>query len=180
MLLHTKPITAEEFEQFIAENADRRFELINGEIVEKMPTQLHALIANLFNGLLFVYQQKNPIIWVFSEVRVKLPDDNSNDRIPDIAVVLKAGRQIDPDAPLDYMPDLAIEIQSPGQSDKLMSDKADYYLANGTRMVWIIYKKRIVEVRTQDDRQLLNEDDILDGGDLLPGFSVAIKDVFQQ
>lgn len=78
------------------------------------------------------------------------------------------------------MPDLAIEIQSPGQSDKLMSDKADYYLANGTRMVWIIYKKRIVEVRTQDDRQLLNEDDILDGGDLLPGFSVAVKDVFRQ
>lgn len=180
MLPHTKPIMAEAFEQFIAENADRRFELINGEIVEKLSAQLQALIASLFSGLLFIYQQKNPIIWIFSKVHVKLPDDNSNDRIPDIAVVLKEGRQIDPDAPLDYMPDLAIEIQSPGQSDKLMSDKADYYLANGTRMVWIIYKKRIVEVRTKDDRQLLNEDDILDGGDLLPGFSVAIKDVFQQ
>lgn len=40
MVANIKPITAEEFARRIAEteNADRLFELINGEIVEKAPT----------------------------------------------------------------------------------------------------------------------------------------------
>jgi len=172
-----------EFEAFIAlpENAGRLFELIKGEIVEKMPTQLHALIASLFNALLVIYTQKNPIGWVFSELRVKLPDDDRNDTVPDIAFVLKAGRQFDPDAPLTYMPDLAVEIQSPGQSDKFMADKAAYYLSNGARMVWIVYPaKRLIEVLTATDRKLLTEKDVLEGGDVLPGFVVAVSELFPE
>ncbi len=49
----TKLITVEAFLSFIQQpkNEDRHFELIDGEIVEKMPTQLHALIANLLNAV---------------------------------------------------------------------------------------------------------------------------------
>ncbi len=38
------PVTADAFEAFMArpENADRLFELINGEIIEKMPSNPHA------------------------------------------------------------------------------------------------------------------------------------------
>lgn len=178
-----RPITTTEFELFInrPENTDRLFELVDGEIVEKMPTQLHALIANFLNALLYLYKQKNPIIWVFSEVRVRLSGDKKNDRIPDIAVVLKEGREFDAYAPLAYMPDLIIEIQSPSQSDKFMVDKAGYYLRKGTRMVWIIYPdKRLVEVLTPTDRKLLTEAHTLEGGDVLPGFSVPVKDIFEQ
>jgi Uma2 family endonuclease len=181
VVANIKPITVEEFIRVIAqpENADRLFELINGEMVEKVPTQLHALIASLFNALLYLYMQKNPIGWVFSEIRIKLADDDLNDRIPDIAVVLKAGRTFEADAPLSHMPDLAVEIQSPGQSDKLMTDKAAYYLANDARMVWIVYPtKRLVEVLTPTDRKLLTEADTLDGGDVLPGFTLAVRDIF--
>src|SRR5262249_23718240 len=162
-------ITAEEFARIIAqtENADRLFELINGEMIEKVPTQFHALIASFLNAILYVYTQKNPIGWVFSELRIKLPDADVNDRIPDIAFVLKAGRSFEANAPLSHMPDLAIEIQSPDQSDKLMTDKAAFYLANGARMVWIVYPtKRLVEVITPTDRKLLTESDTLSGGDV--------------
>jgi Uma2 family endonuclease len=178
-----RQMTATEFEKYIArpENSDRLFELIDGEIVEKMPTQLHAVIANFFNALLYLYKQKNPIIWVFSEVRVKLPSDKKNDRIPDIAVVLKEGREFDPYAPLAYIPDLIIEIQSPSQNDKFMVDKAAYYLAKGTRIVWIVYpEKRLLEVLTKTDRKLLTEAHMLDGGDVLPGFTLPVNDIFEQ
>jgi Uma2 family endonuclease len=126
MVFNIRPMTADEFEQVLSlpENADRLLELINGKMVEKVPTQLHAFIASLFNAVLFMYTQSNPIGRVFSDLRVKLPDDSENDLIPDIAFVLKAGRTFDPDVPLTYMPDLVIEIQSPGQSDKFMIDKA--------------------------------------------------------
>lgn len=178
-----RQMTADEFENFVGrpENMDRLFELIDGEIVEKMPTQLHALIANFFNALLYLYKQKNPVIWAFSEVRVRLPGDKKNNRIPDLAVVLKEGRDFDPYAPLSYMPDLIIEIQSPSQSDKFMVDKAMYYLAKGTRAVWIVYPdKRLVEVLTTTDRKLLTESHVLDGGEVLPGFTVPVKDIFAQ
>lgn len=178
-----RPVTVVEFERFIgrSENIDRLFELIDGEIVEKMPTQLHALIANFFNALLYLYKQKNPVIWVFSEIRVKLPGDKKNDRIPDLAVVLKEGHEFEPYAPLTYMPDLIIEIQSPGQGDKFMVDKAAYYLRKGARMVWIVYPdRRLVEVLTPTDRKLLTDVHTLEGGEVLPGFSVPVKDIFEQ
>lgn len=181
MAYQEKLVTVAEFEDFIArpEHQDRLFELINGEIIEKMPTQLHGLIANLFNALLYLYMQQNPIGWVFSELRIKLPDDDKNESIPDVAVVLKAGREFEADAPLTYMPDLAVEIQSPGQSDKFMVDKAAYYLAHGAQMVWIVYpSKRLVEVLTATDRWLLTEDDTLEGGDVLPGFRLSVREIF--
>ncbi len=79
------------------------------------------------------------------------------------------------------MPDLAVEVQSPDQSDKFMVDKAAYYLANGVRMVWLIYpEKRLVEVLTPDARYLLNDADALDGGDVLPGFSLPIGEIFAE
>lgn len=181
MVANIKPITTEEFARIIsqAENVDRLFELINGEMVEKVPTQLHALIANFLNAILFLYLQKNPIGWAFSELRIKLPDDDVNDRIPDIALVLKAGRSFEANAPLSHMPDLAIEIKLPDQSEMLMTDKAAYYLANGARMVWIIYPtKRLVQVLTPTGRELLTETDTLDGGELLPEFRLPVRDIF--
>ncbi len=61
-----------------------------------------------------------------------------------------------------------------------MSEKAAFYLENGAKMVWLIYpRQRIVEVLTAADRQLLTENDTIEGGDLLPGFSVAVRDLFR-
>lgn len=179
----TKPVTAEAFIAFIQlpENEGRRFELIDGEIVEKMPTQLHALIANLINAVLYLYFQNNPIGWAFSELRIRLPDDALNDTIPDISVVLKAGRQLDPNQPLSFMPDLAIEIKSPDDSLIKMRKKANYYLENGTRIVWLIDTQRQkVEVYTVDDTEILGMNDTLDGGDLLPDFSLPVNDLWSQ
>jgi Uma2 family endonuclease len=179
----SKLVTRGEFEAFLEqlEDSERLFELINGEIIEKMPKNLHALITHLLNGFLFVYFRENPIAWVLNEGRISLPDDDLNDRIPDISIVLKQGRTFDPDTPQTQMPDLAIEVQSPGQSDKLMLDTANYYLSNGCRMVWIFYpSKRLVEVLTPDDRKLLSDSETLDGGDILPGFTLPLKEIFEQ
>jgi Uma2 family endonuclease len=176
-----KLYTRQEYEALMAkpENEERLLERIYGEIVEKMPKQLHALIASLLGGFLFVYLREHPIGWLFSEVRISLPDDDQNDRIPDIAFALKEGRAIDPDAPLNYMPELLVEIQSPDQSDKFMADKGAYYLSRGAKMVWLVYPhKRLIEVLTPTDRQLLTLGDTLTGGDLLPGFSVPVRDIF--
>lgn len=173
--------TVAEFEAFsdLPENAGRRFELIDGEIVEKMPSQLHAYIVALLSSYLINYLQQNPLGWALVEARYQLPGDAHNAYIPDLSFVRSAGRTLIEEGPAPYMPDLAIEVQSPGQSDKFMSDKADYYLAHGSRMVWLVYpQKRLVESLTADSRHLLTQADMLAGGDVLPGFEVAVQAIF--
>ncbi len=173
--------TTPEFESFIAEHAESSFELIYGEIVEKMPTLLHGFIIAILTTALMNYLRVNPIGRAVVEGRYSLPSDNLNDRIPDLSFITnEKGALVRKGAAL-YMPDLAVEVQSPDQSDKLMTDKAAYYLANGTRMVWLIYpEKRIVEVLTPDDRQLLNESATLNGGAVLPNFSLPISEIFAE
>jgi Uma2 family endonuclease len=179
----TKPIMTEQFVAFtlLPENEGRRFELIDGEIVEKMPTQLHALIANLLNAVFYLYFQRNPIGWAFSELRINLPNDDLNDTIPDISVVLKAGREFNPNEPLTFMPDLAIEIKSPTDSLIKMRKKANYYLENGSKVVWLVDTQRQkVEVYTVDDTEILSSGDALDGGELLPDFKLPVSDLWKQ
>lgn len=180
-MMEREKIGAAEFEAFIAEpeNADRRFELILGEIVEKMPTQLHAYIIGLLAHFMIGFLRQNPIGYALIEARYRLPGDDDNDVIPDLSFVSKERGPLIRSGPAPYMPDLAVEAQSEGQSGRFMLDKALLYLANGTRMVWIIYPStQIIEVLTATDRQLLKLEDTLTGGEVLPGFSVAVRDIF--
>ncbi len=175
--------TIQEFEDFIAqpENAEWHFELIYGEIVKKMPTQVHAFIIAVLTAALMNYLRENPIGRALVEARYRVPGDDQNDRIPDLSFVAIEKGVLVKQGAAPYMPDLAVEVQSPGQNDKFMADKAAYYLANGVRMVWLVYpEKRLVEALTPDDRRLLNDADTLEGGVVLPGFSLAVCDIFAE
>jgi len=183
MAVEQKRMTYSEFEQFIAapENRDRRFELINGEIVEVSPNKTHGRIAHFISGMLFVYLRQNPIGFVDLEARYKMPLDNHNAVMPDLAFT--SIEREDPDLKtgvIPQMPDLAVEIKSPNDSYVGMRDKAAYYISNGARMVWLIYpEKRLIDVYRQGaDLQILNEHEIFDGGDVLPGFTLPVREVF--
>lgn len=75
----------------------------------------------------------------------------------------------------------AFEIKSPKDTFKGLRAKAEYDLANGARLVWLVYPdERLVEVfRLDADSRLLNEQQMLDGGDVLPGFQIAVKAIFR-
>src|SRR5690606_35400163 len=82
-----RELEIDEFETFIAlpEYADRRFELIDGEVVEKVPTEAHGIIVSIINGEIYIYLKGNPIGRVAVEARHKLPKDRRQSRIPDLA-----------------------------------------------------------------------------------------------
>ena len=170
----------DDFEAFLKlpENSDRLFELIDGEIVEKMPTTEHGVIAALFATFINIYLFTNPIGWVAVESRHHPAKDKRNDRLPDICFVNK-DRSITKRGSAPYIPDLCIEIQSPDDSAKKMADKATFYLANGAKMVWLVYPgKQLVETLTLDNRELLGIEDTIDGGDVVPGFRLPVKQIF--
>ena len=73
-----------------------------------------------------------------------------------------------------------VEIVSPSDSRRKVHDKARMWLSHGVRLVWVVYPEtRTVDVHRADrDAATLGEDDSLDGMDVLPGFSCAVKAVF--
>ncbi|MBL8132675.1 MAG: Uma2 family endonuclease [Anaerolineae bacterium] len=176
-----KGVTVEEFERFalLPENLGRKLQLINGEIVEEMPTPLHGIIAVALIKWLLKYLDDKPIGTLLTEVRVQLADDEGQSRIPDIAFVRSEQGEFDLAQPLPFVPALCIEIESPGQGDRHMRDLADYYLARGGQMVWLIYPdRRLVEWLTSTERRLLTLDATISGGDVLPGFALPLQTLF--
>lgn len=174
-------MTVAEFERFIAqpENIDRIFELIDGELVEKMPTEEHGdIILNIGTGLK-LYLRDNPIGRVTTDARHGLPDDEDNDFRPDISFILDPNRERVRKGPIPQMPDFAVEVKSPDDKLPKLRRKVAYYLDNGVRLVWLVIpEKGVVEVYRPDEPVMIfGVGDTLDGGDVLPGFTITVQEI---
>lgn len=170
-----------DFEKFIAlpENRDHLFELINGEIVEKVLTQQQGIIVLNIGAHMLAYAKQHEFGRVAVEVRHQVPGDRHNSRLPDVSYYADTTTPVVERGAMSRMPDLAIEVKSPDDTLKEMREKAAYYLANGTRLVWLVYpEKRLVFVLTAESEDVLDENDVLDGGDVLPGFTMPVRDIF--
>lgn len=178
-----QPITIEAFDHFVSlpENLERHFELIDGTIVEKpMPTQLHARITAIFVGEIYIFLKVHPIGHVETEARYRPIGDKKNDRLPDVSFTSSDKPAVSKGA-APGMPDLAIEVMSPDDKLRDLRAKAKFSIANGVRLVWLVLpEQKIVEVyRPNEDVQLLTVENTLDGYDVLPGFSLAIAEIFK-
>lgn len=76
--------------------------------------------------------------------------------------------------------DLAVEVLSKSNTKKEMERKRLEYFGAGTRIVWMIDpKKKVARVYTSPTEfTSLSIDDTLDGGDVLPGSRIPIRDLF--
>ena len=167
---------------------DRKYELINGELREMSPTNYpHARLA----GRLFRYFEDYAESQNLGEASVEAGFHPANDRstllAPDVAFIRRA-RLPDPDAftVVGFMPDLAVEIKSPSNSMAELRRKALIYLDNGAQLVWLINPmQRIVEVcRLGEDGQVqsqtLEPNGALFGEDVLPGFELELRQLFNR
>jgi Uma2 family endonuclease len=170
------PPTRLTLEQALKVTAGRIFELIDGRIVYKMPNDKHADAQGRLGGKLFVYFDANPIGRVRTEYMLRLwPEDKYESRTPDLSVILNESFKEE-----EYgtrAPDLAIEIVSRYDRWTDLLEKAKLYLSNGSRVVWIVdpYQQAVV-VLTPDDQRWVK--DTLTCPELLSGFSIPIKDIF--
>jgi Uma2 family endonuclease len=80
---------------------------------------------------------------------------------------------------ITIVPDLAIEIISPNDSYSDVRQKVQWYLQDGVRQVWVIDPKtKTVTIHEGNHGQELTDDQALDGGEILPGFSIHIAALF--
>ena len=163
------------------DHLDRLCELVDGTLVEKAMGNRESHLASVIIYILQSFVLPKKLGYVLA------PDAmfrlfGGQIRLPDVAFVSRAqwpsGVGSTPIA--DFAPELAIEILSPSNTLAEMRRKRSEYFTSGVRLVWIIDPAaRVVVVYTGPERSTtLSEDQILDGGTVLPGFSVSVRDIF--
>jgi Uma2 family endonuclease len=160
----------------------RLFELVDGTLVEKPMGQVEAYLTAELMGQLWLFLQTHALGYLTGAdggMRV-VP---GLVRLPDISFIAwdqLPSREVSPETYPHLSPALAVEVLSRSNTRREMQRKRKEYFLGGTRLVWIIDpRKRTVEVWTSpDDCVTLIETDTLDGGDVLPGFRLPLRELF--
>jgi Uma2 family endonuclease len=159
-------------------------ELIDGTLVEKSMGLFESVIAGILIGWLraFVSPRRLGIVgspdgmFRVGENKIRMPDVSftSWNRIP---------ADYSSHAAVDVAPDLAIEILSPSNTAAEMKRKRSDLFAAGTRLMWIVDPAaRTIAVCIDADSTptLFGENQSIDGGAVLPGFSFSIGQLFAE
>ncbi len=165
-----REMTAEEFLAFADQHPDKRFDFMDGEIVEVSPKPIHGRKQARFATILSAYLEHRDLGVVYTEVLHVL---NGEKFIPDVC--------INEESEADYLtmpPLFAVEIRSDSQSRESQRRKARAYVRHGVRMVVLVLPGESVEVyQPGKDMAVLTAKDILDGGDVLPGFTLPLNQI---
>jgi len=168
----------------LLDHQDRICELVDGVLVEKTMGYIESLLAIALSGYLrdFVKTHKLGIILGEAGTLRILPGQF---RIPDVSFIswgkFPGGKLPQVQIPA-VAPDLAVEVLSPGNTEGELRRKLQDYFSAGVRLVWYIEAAtRSAKVYTAPDQcTVLDETQSLSGGEVLPGFELALADLFAE
>jgi Uma2 family endonuclease len=161
-----------------------RYELINGELKKMSPTgHEHGRITIRLTVPLAQHIRNRGLGELYAaETGFQLSSNPDTVRAPDIAFVRQTRVEEVGDAPGYWpgAPDLAVEVVSPNDRISEVEEKVAEWLEAGARMIWVVSPKlhTVTVYRSLTDIETLTEKDTLDGGDVVPGFSIAVAEIF--
>jgi Uma2 family endonuclease len=171
-------------EDLLEMEAGHRFDLVNGQLVERNMGAKSARVGLNVTSLLNNYAQPKNLGLVFPDGcgYQAFPKEPQRVRYPDGSFV-RQGRLADDKAPEGHVriaPDLMIEVVSPNDAAWEIDQRVDDFLRAGTRLVWVIYPDtRTVWVHRQGGSSArLGANDQLGGEDVVPGFVCSVADLF--
>lgn len=160
------------------------YELVHGEFVsEPPPGGRHGRIAARLVQRIGAHAEAHRLGVVFTcDTGFVLHRQPDTVRAPDVAFVSHARYRAfgDDVAALPGPPDIAIEVLSPSDSSAKVHAKVADYLAAGTPLVWIVDpdRRQVRSYRNLLQPEITAEPGALNAGDLLPGFSLPVSDIF--
>jgi Uma2 family endonuclease len=166
----------------ILDREKRLLELVDGFLVEKTMGWLESYLAGWILTHLNIYVRAQGLgvvagadgMYRMNPKFVRLPDVSfipldrlPNRRVPEVRVC-------------PFIPSLAVEVLSKNNTRKEMDGKLIEYFECGVLLVWYVdAAKKTVRVYTSPETSiLLDRTQSLDGGDVLPGFSLRLSDLF--
>ncbi|RJP31415.1 MAG: Uma2 family endonuclease [Candidatus Omnitrophota bacterium] len=175
-------ITAEDL--FRIPNDGFCYELIQGELKKMSPPgSQHGRIIMNISAPLYQHVRKKQLGTVYAaETGFKITSNPDTVRAPDVAFVSRERvRQVgDIVGYWPGAPDLAVEVISPNDVYTEVEEKAFDWLEAGAQMVIVVNPPtQVVTVfRSRNDIVMLTKNDALETGDVIPGWSIAVNDIF--
>src|SRR5215208_2320374 len=174
-------ITIDEFERTALEG---RWELIDGEPVEMTPSadESSSFGATIL-GLLWSHVRPRGLGRLYgADGGFVLFPDRPTVRVPDAACV-RAERAPQGQARRSFprlAPDLVVEVLSRSDRASEVVAKLEMYQEAGVPLIWLVDPEQttITIIASGNSTRVLQSGDTLDGGDVLPGFSVAVAEIF--
>jgi len=162
----------------------RLFELVDGTLVEKGMGYRESMLALILGRLLldFIVPRKLGLMtgadgfYRLFPGLIRIPDlaYASWDRIP--------GRKVPVEPIPELIPELAVEVLSESNTKKEMERKRKEYLESGVRLIWLVDPKRrvVAVIKSDGSKTVLDSTKTLDGGDVLPGFTLDLRELFAE
>ena len=181
-ILLTKPLYTPEDLLTLPEGD--RYELVNGNLVERTVGSKSSLIGGKLHRLLGNYCEAKNLgpVWPGDNSYQCFPHAPTRIRKPDVSFI-KEGRLPGGQAAEGHervVPDLVAEILSPNDLAYDIEERIDDYLRAGVRLLWVVSPAtRTVQVyRPDGSGTRLREADELTGEDIVPGFHCRVSDLF--
>lgn len=180
----TKPVTADEL--LAMPDDGFRYELVKGELIRMSPPpgHEHGLVVMRIAVPLFEHIETNNLGVVYAAETGFLIEENPDTvRAPDVAFVRREliERAGDVQGYWRGAPDLAVEVLSPSDRVRKVEETVQHWLDAGARMVWVVSPKlrTITVYRSLSNIEMLTEKDTLNGGDVVPGFTFPVAELFK-
>ncbi len=159
----------------------RKYELVDGKIVVSPGGFRHSRVGTNIVLILGMFLRQEPIGEVFgSDLGIIFA--NGNLRSPDVTVVRKEKLPAG-DAPQTFMeivPDLVVEVLSPGDSPRVVGEKIGEFLECGVPLVWVVdpAERTVTVYRSLSHTERYTADDTITAEPILPGFSCSVSRFF--
>lgn len=171
------------WEDALALPGGERYEVINGELIERTMSFGSSWLASKLIGLLWqwVHAGHPGAVTGADGGFTIFPWTAGDVRMPDVAFISAARLPRVPSSGwVSVPPELAVEVVSPNDVLTSAEDKARDYIRAGVDLVWVVYPPtRSVQVWRKDgSRAVVQAGGTLSGEDALPGFQVPLDDLF--
>ncbi len=164
-----------------------RHELVEGKLIKLTPTKLlHGIVTNRISFLLNQFNAEHKVGTILAaETGFFTRGNKRTVRAPDVALISyhRLPAESLPQALADYVsvaPDLVVEVVSPNDKADEIEQKVREWLNFGVAVVWVVYPtSRRVHIHSGDQSRILDADDMIDGGEALPGFEAPVSAFFE-
>ncbi|MCX6021057.1 MAG: Uma2 family endonuclease [Chloroflexi bacterium] len=182
MTLSERLMTGEEMEKLPRDG--RRYELLDGVLHEMAPTNETHDRTRTFVTIVFAeFILPRELGWLMTgDTGYYLRRNPDRLRAPDLS--FKSNERLGTGGRSrgysDVLPDLVVEIVSPGDTAAEVEEKALEWLNGGVRLVLVVYPstRSVVAYRGPSDLRRYAEGDTLDAEPVLPGFSCPVARLF--
>jgi Uma2 family endonuclease len=180
MAISQRQLTLAQFLKLPEEEPALEFE--DGEVLQKVsPKGQHSTLQYAICQLFNHFGIPRKMARAFPELRTTF---GGRSYVPDIAVYRWERIPVDEAGEVanDFVepPDIAVEIVSPEQSVNALIRRCLWYVANGVSVALLVdpADRSVVVFRPNQSPRALRGSDQIDVNDVLPGFTLSVREVF--